>query len=148
MRKPYRLIILLVATFAAGCGGAETKTVVETVTEAETVTEVAAAEPTSTEDERTAYCQSEQGDLVTQAGSEHTKAFNDANPTAAKRAERKAFRAARDAPAGAECAVTTLDSIRFNYNNGAGNLSGMDYRARAKAVRKFQAANDLEEPIY
>lgn len=142
---PALATICLTLTIAA-CGDQQTETVTKATTVTKTVTVEAA--PVSTEDERTAYCQSEKGDLVTQAGSEHQEAFNDADPAAARRAERKAMRAARTAPAGAECAVTALDGIRFNYNNGAGNLSGMDYRARAKAVRKFQAAHDLEEPVF
>ena len=142
-------LLLALAAIVTACGSdsedsADTKTV--TVTRTEIVT-VPAEEPEpaegSTPEAREEFCASEKGDALEQAGSEHTEAFNDADPAAAVRIEKKARRAAENAPAGAECAVLALDAIRFNYNNGANNFGAIDYKARSRSVRRFQKEHDL-----
>jgi hypothetical protein len=137
----------------AGCGDAKTsataaRTVTVTRTEIVTVeVEPSAPAEASTAQERADFCASEDGDALQQAESEHTDAYNDADAGAAVRYERKARKAAENAPAGADCAVQALDSIRFNYNNGSSNFGAIDYKARAKSIRKFQRQHDLQKVL-
>lgn len=138
------------ALVLVACGGDETKTVTETRTV--TVTVPAAAQAPSTVPgvpsdpaarRRARFCSSKAGDELQQAGSEATKAFNDRDVDAMLRAQAKTFRAAENAPAGAQCAVVALNTLRFNWNNGALNFKGHDSRAEAEKVRRFQEEHKL-----
>jgi hypothetical protein len=127
------------AVILGGCGDSgETKTV--TVTRTVTVP-VGATDP-GTERRRT-FCASDAGDALQQAGGEATSAFNERDVKAMLRAQAKALRAAEDAPEGASCAVIALNTLRFNWNNGAQNFEGHDYRAEAEKVQRFQERHKL-----
>lgn len=148
MRRMMALTIAAALTLAA-CGGGDTKTVTETRTVTVTVPSAgapsgaagAATDPAAKK--RTEFCSSKDGDALQQAGAEATKAFNDRDLDALLIAQRKAFGAAEDAPAGASCAVIALNSLRFSWNNGAQNFKGHDYRAEAEKVRRFQQEHEL-----
>jgi hypothetical protein len=148
MRRTTALAITGALALAA-CGGGDAKTVTETRTV--TVAVPGAAAPSGAAGaatdpaakKRTAFCSSKDGDALQQAGAEATKAFNDSDLDAMLSAQRKAFRAAADAPPGASCAVIALNSLRFSWNNGPQNFKGHDYRAEAEKVRRFQQERDL-----
>lgn len=145
MRRTTALAITAALTLVA-CGGGDTKTVTETRTVTVTVPSTGAASGAASDPaakKRTAFCSSKDGDALQQAGAEATKAFNDSDLDAMLSAQRKAFRAAADAPAGASCAVIALNSLRFSWNNGAQNFRGHDYRAEAEKVRRFQQEHEL-----
>jgi hypothetical protein len=94
------------------------------------------------------FCNSAKRDQLQQAESEAEKAFNDADVAALVRAEATARKAAQAAPAGAECAVNALDSIRFHWNHGANNLASSNYTAKARSVREFQRRHQLLRDRY
>lgn len=155
-----RTISTTVAAAAAGAlalggcgGGGDTRTVTQTVTV--TVPARTTAPPRATPGtgttaprdpaakKRAAFCASKAGDWLQQAAAEATKALNDRDVDAMLSAQRKAFAAAQDAPAGASCAVIALNSLRFSWNNGAQNFKGHDYGAEAEKVRRFQVRHEL-----
>jgi hypothetical protein len=140
----------------AACGGGETKTVTQTVTVPVPAARTPGAPQTTpgggtggaaptdpAAKKRTAFCGSTKGDALQQAGGEATKAFNERDVETMLRAQRKALAAAEDAPAGASCAVIALNTLRFNWNQGAQAFAGHDYRAEAEKVRRFQERRDL-----
>jgi peptidoglycan hydrolase-like protein with peptidoglycan-binding domain len=85
---------------------------------------------------------------VAQAGSEAQAAYNAADLARMRRAVAKALRAARAAPAGAECAVNALNQIADLWNQGAGNLAGANIAAETAAIRRFQRAHKLTRTIF
>ncbi len=107
------------------------------MTVTETVTTEAAA-PSANEGDPAAFCETTYGDELQQADSKSGEAFNTADVAMMIKAEKRIYAAAKKAPPGAECAVTALESLRFSWNNGSQNFSGVDTEAKAKAVRKFQ----------
>lgn len=147
------------AAMAVGACGGETKTVTTTVTVPAPAARTpgapqitpgggtggAAADPAAKK--RAGFCSSRKGDALAQVGGEATKAFNDRDVEAMLLAQRKAFAAAEDAPAGAACAVIALNTLRFNWNQGAQAFAGHDYRGEAEKVRRFQERNELVGPL-
>jgi hypothetical protein len=133
------LAISVTAFALPGCGG-QTTTVTATVTE--TVTTSASAPDAATGDPA-AFCDSSDGDAIVQADSAAGDAFNSADTAMMLKQEKIVLRLARKAPIGSECAVTALESLRFNWNNGAENFSGVDLAAKAAAIRAFQKAHGL-----
>lgn len=147
MSRSTALAIAAALTLSA-CGGGDTKTVTEVRTVTVTTPSTApATTPGNAQDPaakaRTRFCDSKAGDTLQQAGGEATKAFNERDVEAMLRAQAKAFRAAEKAPEGASCAVIALNTLRFNWNNGAQNFKGHDYRGEVDKVRRFQERHKL-----
>jgi len=145
MARPVSALALAAVLFV-GCGGTQTRTVTvtRTVTEPAPATSTAPAVPTETAAAPEDYCASAKGDEVVQAASEAQGAFNDASVPKFSRAVAKALRAAKGAPAGADCAAQSLNEIVDLANSGSGgNLAGLDVPALVKRVRSFQRKHGL-----
>jgi hypothetical protein len=96
----------------------------------------------SRQDKIDEWCNSEAGDEVQQLGSA-TTATQSAKKMA--RITDAMLEVTRDAPAGADCAVLELDSLRDSWNLYTGDPSFRRYRptAQAKRIREFQSDQDL-----
>ena len=65
-----------------------------------------------------------------------------------RRATDRTLRLAKDAPAGAECAVFALDSVADSWNLFASDPGYEDAAQEVRRIRRFQRANDLREPAF
>jgi hypothetical protein len=103
-------------------------------------------EPTASERataKREDFCKSSKGDALERAG------FATTDSGAELRAvTRKALDAAESAPAGADCAVTALDSIVSSWNLFAGDPGYQDAEEQVSEIRSFQGENKLKKARY
>ena len=95
-------------------------------------------DPASKERER--FCDSAKGDELKGLG---TSPIHSGRQL--RRETRRALRAAKDAPPGADCAVLALDSIAGYWNLYADDRGYKGAEAEVKRIRRFQGKNDLHE---
>ena len=93
--------------------------------------------------ERDEFCDSEDGDVLERASSATTDTGAELRATT-----RTALRAASDAPPGAFCAVSALDSIASSWNIFADSPGYSDAETQVRRIRRFQRENDLRKAEY
>lgn len=93
--------------------------------------------------EREKFCNSDRGDEL-----ERLSSASSDSGRQLRRQTARALRAARAAPAGADCAVSALDSIASSWNIYAGDPGYRGAEMEVKRIRRFQRRNDLREPVF
>lgn len=129
---------LVLVVVVSGCGGGTTETVTETVTVTEVTTTTAAS---SSDDAATGeeFCTSPTADALQVADTRANAAFQGQDRAAFVRQTEELLRLAKNAPAGAWCAVQALDNTA---NLWAANMFP-DSDAYLVRIRRFQQDNDL-----
>jgi hypothetical protein len=108
--------------------------------------DVGGTEPSASEQasaERDEFCDSEDGDVLARASSAPSDTGAELRATT-----RTTLRAASDAPPGAFCAVSALDSVASSWNLFADSPGFSDAEAEVRRIRRFQRENDLRRPEY